>query len=52
MSTNRVTELNKYPKFREAYLRAFDRMLKVRNKENMDTQWKNACEVMKWWVEG
>lgn len=52
MSTNRVTGLNEYPKFREAYLRAFDRMLKVRNKENMDTQWKNAYEVMKWWVEG
>lgn len=47
MSTHRIEELDRYPKYKEAYLRAFDRMLK----QLPDTvQWKTAQDVMDWWL--
>ena len=44
-------DFERYPKYREAYLRTFDRMLKAREgngKPYMD--WKSADDVMNWWL--
>ncbi len=50
-NTNRVEEFKRYPKQYQAYLRAFDRMLKVRTEKGLKTQWKTAQEVMDWWLK-
>lgn len=47
MNSHQNEEFEMYPKYKEAYLRAFDRMLK----ELPDTvQWKTAEDVMDWWL--
>lgn len=40
----------RWPKYKDAYLRTFERMLKSRNRDN--TEWKTAEEVFNWWVNG
>lgn len=34
----------------KAYIKAFDKMLKVRYEDNMKTKWKDGLEVFDWWV--
>lgn len=43
-------DFERYPKFKKAYLRAFDRMLQVRKEKGLETDWKTAEEVMNWWL--
>lgn len=47
MSRTRKEELEEYPKYKAAYMRAFDELVK-----NIDgsQRWKSAEEVYKWWV--
>lgn len=40
----------RYPKIRQAYLRAFGRMLVERKKRGLETKWKTGEEVMTWWL--
>lgn len=49
-SRSQKEELEIYPKFKEAYIRAFDRMIIERHKKGKETQWKTGKEVMKWWI--
>lgn len=51
MGSHRVDELERYPKFKQAYLNAFRRMLDNRG-EKQEYSWKNADEVFDWWVKG
>lgn len=50
---NRWKEFAKYTKYKEAYIRAFGKMLIEREKRGLQTmpQWKNAQKVFKWWME-
>lgn len=49
----REWELARYPRFRAAYLRAFDRMLKAREWDYADgIIWKSAEDVYHWWLYG
>jgi phosphoadenosine phosphosulfate reductase len=43
-------ELAKYPKLRDAYIRAFDRMLIKRKESGLETKWQTGQEVFDWWV--
>ena len=46
-----IRDANRYPKYYKMYLLAFDKMLKAREEKGKKTDtWKNAEEVMKWWV--
>lgn len=41
----------RYPKYRAAYVRAFDRMVKAREAEGIKNRvWKDGEAVMKWWL--
>lgn len=51
MNNHAAEELEKYPKYKQAYLRAFDRMLKERKSRGYDDQWKTAEDVMDWWLK-
>ena len=43
-------ELELYPKYRDNYIRAFDKMLEKRKEKGKACQWENGEEVMKWWL--
>jgi len=43
-------ELNNYPKIRQAYLRAFEKMLIERKRKNKYTEWQTAEDVYNWWI--
>lgn len=47
----RYKEFADYPKIKQAYIRAFDRMLEVRKQRGIDTKWKSGEEVFLWWME-
>ena len=51
MNRNAAKELEKYPKYKRNYLRAFERMLKERAKAGKTTKWKAPEEVMAWWLD-
>lgn len=45
-------ELEKYPKYKQAYIKAFDRMLKEGREAGIDyDKWETGEDVYKWWVE-
>lgn len=41
-----------YPKYRAAYVRAFDKMIEARKADGfaVDESWENGEKVMRWWV--
>ena len=47
----REREREQFPKYVQAYIRAFDKMIKVRLERGMKTQWKTGEEVFEWWQE-
>lgn len=44
-----LMDFAKWPKYRDSYVRAFDKML-VRARERRDCKWKNGEDVLQWWV--
>lgn len=47
----RERDFKKYPKFKENYIRAFERMLKKRKEKGKATIWTTGEEVFDWWLE-
>lgn len=47
----RYKEFSDFPKYKNAYIKAFDRMLLERKQRGKDCQWKNGEEVFLWWME-
>ena len=48
---NRQRDFERYPKYEEAYLRAFDRMLKARDERGLPNDlWSSPEEVMAWYL--
>lgn len=47
ISTHQEDELEKYPKYKQAYIRAFQRMLDQFDKP---AKWKTGEDVYKWWI--
>lgn len=43
-------EFARYPKYKETYIRAFDRMLEKRKADGLPTEWTDGEQVMRWWV--
>ena len=44
-------EFERWPKFRTAYLKAFERMIKQRREQRLKTDCEDPEEVMKWWLK-
>lgn len=51
MSYNAEFELNANPAFKNAYLRAFGRLIKERIRRGLETTWDTPQDVMKWWLD-
>ena len=47
----RETELARYPKYMNAYLKAYDKMLQNRRDRNMETSWETPIDVHNWSIE-
>lgn len=50
----RQVEFERWPKYKEMYMRAFARMIEERKKRGLQkepTKWHNAQEVFDWWME-
>ena len=39
-----------YTKYKQNYIRAFDRMLEERKKKGKESKWKTGEEVYRWWI--
>ena len=46
----REREFERWPKYRDAYMRAFAKMLKHRRECGLETQWETPEEVFDWWM--
>lgn len=44
-------EFARWPKYKQMYIHAFERMLDTRRKKGLDTVWETAEEVMRWWMQ-
>lgn len=49
-SSTQAKELEAYPQFKEAYIRAFERMITERHSKGKQCKWKDGQEVMTWWL--
>lgn len=47
----RWKEFIDFPKIKNAYIRAFEKMIVVRKRKGMETQWGTGEEVFRWWME-
>ena len=48
---NRKKEFADYPKYKDLYIRSFDKMIEVRKAKGMRCDWETGEEVFLWWVE-
>lgn len=48
---NRLREFKRWPKYRDAYIRAFDKMLAMQRARGKEPGWKDADEVFEWWMD-
>lgn len=50
---HRKVEFELYPKYKENYIRAFDRMLKTLERKRLTSKkgWQNGKEVFSWWMQ-
>ncbi len=47
----RNAEFRRWPKYKLAYIRAFDRMLDERKKRELPSEWQTGEDVFHWWME-
>ena len=47
----RLREAERWPQYKQAYLNTFERMLLERERKGKKTQWKDADDVYRWWLE-
>lgn len=43
-------EFTRYPKYKELYIKAFDRMLETRARKGLNKVWNSGEEVFDWWI--
>ena len=47
----RIKEFARWPTYKTAYIRAFQKMVDVRKKRGMNCQWNTGEQVFRWWME-
>jgi hypothetical protein len=40
-----------FPKYKQSYIRAFERMLDTRKEKGLETQWETGEDVFRWWMD-
>ena len=47
----RWIEFNRFPRYKESYIRTFDKMLVVRKEREKKCEWTSGEQVFNWWME-
>lgn len=47
---SRLAEFERYPKYKNIYIRTFDKMLEANKDKKYSYEWKNGQEVFDWWI--
>ena len=50
MNTHAAEALEKYPKYKQAYLKAFEKMLDGNRSAGIEMTWNTPQQVMQWWL--
>lgn len=50
MGTAQKREFELYPKYKKAYVRAFERMIQIRKERRLEVAWETGEDVMEWWI--
>ena len=50
-SKTRYMEFRLYPKYRENYIKAFDRMIIARKRDGLPVVWSSGEDCFKWWMQ-
>ncbi len=45
-----LKDFKRYPKYKQNYIKAFQRMIDARKSDGLETQWENGEEVFSWWI--
>lgn len=48
----KLRSFERWPKYRDQYIRTFDKMIVARKEAGLPTEWKTGEEVMQWWING
>ena len=49
-SKRRIEEFERYPKYKNLYIKTFDRMLKAHSNKEYRYDWKSGIDVFDWWT--
>ena len=49
-SKSQIEEFDRYPKYKNLYIKAFDRMLKAHPDKDYYYSWENGVDVFDWWT--
>lgn len=49
-SKGRYKQFERYPKYKENYIKAFDRMIKTNRELGLKADWKDGEECFRWWM--
>lgn len=47
----RMAQARRWPQYRQAYLNTFSKMLLERERKGLKTQWRDADDVYRWWLD-
>lgn len=47
----RIVQFNRWPKYKDLYIAAFDRMLQELKHREKESKWKTGLDVFNWWME-
>lgn len=50
-TSGREAEFLRWPTYKRAYIRAFDKMIEAREERGLPTEWKTGRDVFNWWME-
>lgn len=50
-SKGMTKDFERYPKYKKSYIRAFDRMIKSRKADGLETEWETGQQVFDWWID-
>ena len=51
MQKKRIIEFEKYPKYKQLYINAFDKMLEAYPNKEYHYSWYTGEDVFNWWLE-
>jgi phosphoadenosine phosphosulfate reductase len=46
-----IEEFERWPKFKDLYIKSFEKMVKHRKSKGLKTSWENAEDVYNWWLQ-